>query len=324
MVLIELPLVINIQVNELVHRQNVTSKYSLQKLVKLYGKKVRNLLPLHVHGIQNLLGVVSSRQFETSNYEENLLSEKQKVLPWELLHDFRRVHSEVATTSRFLTELSILLNVLAYIKDHPDFQENGFIDKNYEAIRFKPEVFGQMLMGRSIYKLDGLQDFPLSSMQSESLIFETLSVAVQSPFLSKLRANIRFDKTVNMNTIMAAMSLFMQINIASPEIHPVNHTTVAVSVTYVNPSSNESIEEVSMLAYLKDLRNGGVKTTQQYLDLLKFKPGKIDGINGANTQSAVKAFCKAENIAGDSYEDEIFINALAVRMSKMFPILSNR
>jgi Putative peptidoglycan binding domain len=244
---------------------------------------------------------------------------------WELPHDFRKAAAEMATMSRLLSEVSILLEVLVASdrqeSDYARFTERG-IDG---SLQIRSTLVAHILRGRSLREFPGASSLIASTLKGELLIFETLAVSVESPFFAKLRPHIKWDKKIDIATVIAALALFLQLGSTpvipgTPPTPRPESTHITCTVDELNPTPTRLVYARSCREYRRELVDGGVKVAQEYLHALGYDPGPSDGRDGPKTQRAVADFCKDQGVVCTGTQSRIFQNQLVGAMAKRFPI----
>lgn len=248
---------------------------------------------------------------------------------WNLPHDFRKLTAEVITMSRLLSEVSTLLAAVDSTKRGSD-EYLAVVEKQPSSlIQVKPAIIEHLLSGRSVYELPEASVLRNSSLDRDLLLFETLDVSIESPFFAKLKAYLKWDKTVKIGDIIASAALALALCTAlngKPQPPPSPECKISWSCQASSgvPQKSDAVYRVSLADYQTALREGGVKTAQNYLFTLGYNPGLFDGKDGKETEAAVRRFCEDQGIAYLDVNNKLFLRRLAEAVAKKFPIQESK
>jgi len=253
-------------------------------------------------------------------YEEGV-----NTVPWELAHDFRKTHVEVAAAAGFLSELPILINILIHTQNHGTDSQDADLIVTPDGLSINPKVIEHLLSGHSLYELPGVSEqLHKYDFIGDILLFDTLFVSVESPFLTKIRGYLKWDGSINVSTLIGALILVNALSndtTAEPNTSHVRPISCSIEHTNLNPKAQVISE--SCEAYRSDIENGGVLAKQKYLFALGYDVGPFDGIAGEKTISAVTKFCSDNNIVCTGIDSNVFVESLLSSIAFKFPIISN-
>lgn len=341
---VELPIELNLQVNEPLRSLARSTTMPDDRRTKTFSSL--GYAPLVVRGITTptahwysteegvVIGIGAQQSLEPSrtlqvSYPEILSpvvdavavpSDHQGIVPWELAHDFRKTHAEVAIAARFLAEFSTLVDLLTHTQQLREHSQDEFSLVMPDGLHVKPDVLQHLLGGLSLYEFPGAAvELSRHGVKSDVLLFDTLYVSVESPFLTKLKGYVNWDPKVSPATIIAALALLFQISdIPIPGSAP---SPISCSVVYVSSNPSKQVLAASCQLYRADLQHGGVLAKQRYLIGLGYDVGPLDGIAGPKTDRAMREFCSRRKIVCSGLDSEVFIEALVSSMATRFPIV---
>lgn len=247
-------------------------------------------------------------------------SDHQVAVPWELAHDFRKTHAEVATAARFLAELSTLVGLLTNTQQLREHSQDEFSLVMPDGLHVRPDVLQHLLGGLSLYEFpDAAVELYEYGVESDVLLFDTLYVSAESPFLTKLKGYVKWDPKLSASTIIAALALLFQI----PAIPGSPTSPISCSVVEVSSNPSDQVVAASCQLYRADL-HGDILAKQRYLFGLGYDVGPLDGISGPKTDRAMTEFCSRRKIVCSGLDSEVFIEALVSSMATRFPIVEHR
>ena len=243
------------------------------------------------------------------------------TLSWPLVHDLRRAHAEMNLALRLAQELSVLLGLWVEAEGLDPAAMSPLLAVDMAGdLKVRGEVLQALLAGFSIYEIGGA-GVGAPPEDGERLLFEVEHLALNSPLLLRMRALVRFDNSIRIDTVLAALALLLQLAATPAADMATGCGRLEVQVEPCQPHSDEQRLNLSQILYRQALDDGGVRVAQQFLLAQGFDPGPLDGIAGERTQQAMHAFCQAQGRVCSDLHSLVFSESMALAMAQRFPIV---